>query len=140
MKLEVFDRSPVEVLWSFATPARDDGYFRGPDEIPVREYTEGTVRQVEVNVYERDRAAQQACISYYGLACVVCGLMFEERYGALGADYIHVHHLIPISEIADSYKVDPIQDLRPICPNCHSMVHRRYPPLALEDLRRELKG
>ena len=137
--LEVHDRSPVEVVWSFVAVIPDPGYFKGPDEIPVREYTEGSVRQVEVNVYERDRAARQTCIRHYGLACIVCGLVFEDRYGDLGADYIHVHHIIPISEIGDSYKVDPIEDLRPICPNCHAMVHRRYPPLSIEEVRRELK-
>ena len=137
--LEILDRSPVEVRWSFVTAVPDLDFFQGPDEILVKEYTEGSVRQVVVNVYERDRAARQACIGHYGLACVVCGLVFEDRYGKHGADYIHVHHLVPISEVGDRYEVDPIKDLRPICPNCHAMVHRRYPPLSIEEVRRELK-
>ena len=138
--LEVLDRTPVEVVWSFVTVVSDPGFFRGPDEIPVGQYVEGSVRQVEVNVYERDRAARQACICHYGLACIVCGLVFEERYGDLGGDYIHVHHLVPISEIGESYEVDPIKDLRPICPNCHAMVHRRYPPpFSIDEVRRQLR-
>lgn len=98
------------------------------------------MRQVEVNVYERDSAARQACLKHYGLACAACGLLFEERYRALGANYIHVHHLIPLSEIGESYEIDPVRDLRLICPNCHAMVHRRNPPLTIEELRRELIG
>ena len=137
---EVLDSSPVEVVWEFETADPDPGYFRGPDELPVGGYTEGSARQVEVNVYERDRAARQACIRHYGIACVVCGLVFEERYGELGYDYIHVHHLVPLSEIGESYQVDPVKDLRPICANCHAMVHRRSPPLPVEELRRELRG
>ena len=90
-------------------------------------------------MYERDRAARQACICHYGLACIVCGLVFEERYGDLGGDYIHVHHLVPISEIGESYEVDPIKDLCPICPNCHAMVHRRYPPFSIDEVRRQLR-
>ena len=90
-------------------------------------------------MYERDGAARQACIRHYGLACVVCGLVFEERYGELGSDYIHVHHLVPISEIGASYQVDPIRYLRPICANCHAMVHCRSPPLPVEELRRALR-
>jgi 5-methylcytosine-specific restriction enzyme A len=88
-----------------------------------------------VNAYERDRAARQACISHYGLACVVCGLRFEERYGVLGAGFIHVHHVVPLSELGPNYKLDPVADLRPVCPNCHGMLHRRRPPISIEALR-----
>ena len=133
--IDVADNSPVEILWSFANVVPDPAYFEGPDEIPIKKYVEGAVRQVQVNVYERDRAARQACINHYGPTCVVCGLVFEERYGILGRGYIHVHHLVPMSEIGASYKVDPIEDLRPICPNCHAMVHRRNPPYSVEDVR-----
>ena len=137
--IEVIETSPVEVLWSFANTASDADIFQGPDEIPLREYREGTVRQVPVNIYERDRAARQACIGHYGPTCVVCGLLFEERYGILGAGYIHVHHLVPISEIGPNYKVDPLEDLRPICPNCHAMIHQRHPPFSIEDIRGTLR-
>ena len=137
--VEVIDATPVGVLWSFSNVVSDADFFLGPDEIPEREYKEGAVRQVQVNSYERDRAARQACIRHYGPACVVCGFVFEERYGALGAGYIHVHHLVPISEIGENYRIDPIKDLRPICPNCHAMIHRRRPPLPIEDVRRQLR-
>ena len=138
--IEVVDSSPVEVVWSFVDVDSEPGYFEGPDEISLGEYREGSVRRVEVNVYERDPAARRACLQYYGFACAVCGLSFEERYGDLGANYIHVHHLVPISEIGDSYEVDPVKDLRPICPNCHAMIHRKYPPLAVEEMRRRLRS
>ena len=137
--LEVIDSTPVGVLWSFSNVASYVDFFPGPDEIADREYAEGAVRQVQVNSYERDRAARRACISHYGPAWTICGFVFEERYGALGADYIHVHHLIPLSEIGESYRVDPIEDLRPVCPNCHAMIHQRRPPLSIEDVRRQLK-
>ena len=62
---------------------------------------------MQVNSYERDRAARLACISHYGPVCTICGLVFEERYGAIGTGYIHVHHLVPLSEIGENYSVDP---------------------------------
>jgi len=34
-----------------------------------------------------------------------------------------VHHLVPISKIGKKYRVDPIKDLRPVCPNCHAVIH-----------------
>ncbi len=133
--IEVKDRSPVEILWSFADNAPDASTFRGPDELPPGGYTEGFARRVSVNVFERNRAARQACIRHYGAACLVCGLDFGKRYGETGAGFIHVHHVVPISDVDSDYAVDPIEDLRPICPNCHAMVHRRQPPLELDDVR-----
>ena len=34
----------------------------------------------------------------------------------------------------DGYDVDPINDLMPVCPNCHAMLHRRTPPFSVEEL------
>ena len=45
-------------------------------------------------------------------------------YGELGQGFIHVHHIVPISKIGKEYKIDPINDLVPVCPNCHAMLHR----------------
>jgi 5-methylcytosine-specific restriction protein A len=56
-------------------------------------------------------------------------------YGDLGKGFIHVHHIVPISEIGTSYKVDPIKDLVPVCPNCHSMMHRLNPVITIADLK-----
>ncbi len=133
--IEVVDRSPVEILWSFSYNAPDVSTFPGPDELPPGGYTEGFARRVSVNVFERNRAARQACIRHYGAACLVCGVDFGKRYGETGAGFIHVHHLVPISGVDSDYVVDPIEDLRPICPNCHAIVHRRQPPLELDDVR-----
>jgi len=38
-----------------------------------------------------------------------------------------------------NYKVDPINDLCPVCPNCHAMLHRRSPPLSIDELKQLLK-
>ena len=138
--VEYFDTSPVTVLWGFAESAFGTDMFQGPDEIPLKEFTEGNARQVIVNVYERDPAARRACINHYGPACTICALMFEERYGGIGKGYIHVHHLVPISEAGANYKVDPVRDLRPICPNCHAMAHQRRPPYTIDELRIMFEG
>ena len=137
--IEVKDSSPVEILWSFSDNAPDVSAFPGPDELPQGGYTEGFARRVAVNVFERNRAARQACIRHYGTACLVCGLDFGRRYGETGDGFIHVHHLVPISDVDSDYAVDPIEDLRPICPKCHAMVHRRQPPLELDDVRAMLR-
>ena len=136
--VELADTSPVEILWSFDASrlAQPDPTVGSPEQVTRGEYREGSVRQVFVNAYERDPAARQACISHHGLACAVCGLLFEERYGPLGAGFIHVHHVVPLSELGTDYELDPIQDLLPVCPNCHAMLHRQRPPLTTAELRR----
>jgi 5-methylcytosine-specific restriction protein A len=101
-------------------------------------YFEGASHTIAVNVYERDPRARQACIEHYGATCVVCGFDFAARYGEIGRGFIHVHHLIPLSQIRNSYKVDPVSDLRPVCPNCHAMLHRRAEMLTIDELRRTI--
>jgi 5-methylcytosine-specific restriction protein A len=65
----------------------------------------------------------------------VCGLDFEERYGKLGKGFIHVHHIVEISKIGKKYKVDPKKDLRPVCPNCHAMLHRNFKVMSIDGLK-----
>jgi 5-methylcytosine-specific restriction enzyme A len=111
-----------------------------PDEITdCKEYTEGAVQQIWVNRYERDPAARAKAIQHYGLRCQSCGFDFAVRYGVLGHGFIHVHHTVPLAQIGESYQVDPIKDLRPVCPNCHAMLHKRVPPYTIEELQGIMK-
>lgn len=106
-----------------------------PDDLPEGQaYFEGLAQQVTVNRYERSADARVACISHYGSVCQVCRFDFGKRYGALGAGFIHVHHVQPIASVGREYQVDPVVDLVPVCPNCHAMLHRREPALAIEEL------
>ena len=99
-------------------------------------YFEGAVKQVCVNSYERNPYAREKCISAHGCKCSVCGIDFEEVYGEIGRGFIHVHHKVPISSIGSEYKLDPINDLVPVCPNCHSMLHRKHGEvMTIEELK-----
>ncbi len=57
-----------------------------------------------------------------------------EQYGEIGQGFIHVHHLKQLSDVGEGYEVDPVADLRPVCPNCHAMLHRNNPPLSIDEL------
>jgi 5-methylcytosine-specific restriction protein A len=105
-----------------------------PDEI-VTNTTEGAKSKVVVNSYERSSIARQKCIDQYGYSCSVCSMNFESIYGERGKHFIHVHHIVPISSIGETYVVDPITDLRPICPNCHAIIHRTDPPCSIDDAK-----
>lgn len=111
--------------------------FISPDEIKKPEkYNEGAKKTITVNSYERDNTARNKCIEIHGLNCVVCNINFEETYGSIGIGFIHVHHIKPLSEIKENYKVDPEKDLIPVCPNCHAMLHRPEEILSIESLRK----
>jgi predicted HNH restriction endonuclease len=98
-----------------------------PDEIlnkDAENLKEGAKRTIIVNAYERNLDARKQCIEYYGYTCCVCFRSFEEMYGNIGKEYIHVHHIKPLSEIEEECQINPINDLRPVCPNCHAIIHK----------------
>lgn len=107
----------------------------GPQPVSGAELMEGALRRVVGSRYERNPVARRVCIEHYGATCFVCGFSFEEKYGEIGLGFIHVHHLTPLSAIGDEYEVDPVVDLRPVCPNCHAMLHRKDPPYTIEELQ-----
>ncbi|MDD3064021.1 MAG: HNH endonuclease, partial [Massilibacteroides sp.] len=99
-------------------------------------YLEGDVVESHGTRYERDPKAKRDCIAKYGCKCFICGFDFEKVYGEDGAGFIEVHHLKPISSYSGEHLVIPTEDLRPLCSNCHSMVHRRKPiPWDVEKVR-----
>jgi 5-methylcytosine-specific restriction protein A len=55
----------------------------------------------------------------------VCGKNMEKIYGRIGKYFIHVHHIKFISTFNVKHLIDPIKDLVTVCPNCHSMLHRK---------------
>lgn len=116
----------------------DDDYFGDQlKESDIPKFPEGAVKEIKVNTYERNPQARKECIKHHGVNCSICGLSFEEMYGEVGKGYIHVHHIVPLSEIGEDYEVDPINDLIPVCPNCHDMLHRKINGtfLSIDELR-----
>ncbi|MEH2181662.1 HNH endonuclease [Nostoc sp.] len=116
------ETSPVKIIWEFIDNNEFNPISLPEEVIETEKYFEGSIEQIAVNVYERNPDARQKCIKHYGGICQVCGFSFEEVYGVIGEGYIHVHHLKPLSEIGKKYELDPIQDLRPVCANCHAMI------------------
>jgi len=110
-----------------------------PEELPSdaiqATHTEGAAVTVMVNRYERDRMARSRCIAHYGCACHACGIKLSDIYGPAAESFIHVHHVIPIASIKAEYELDPIRDLRPLCPNCHAVAHLRREPYDIQELR-----
>jgi len=121
------------------------GDFPPPDEetspeevVDAQTYYEGATKHITVNVYERSAKARRACIARYGVDCFVCGFNFKSVYGDDGDGFIHVHHLKPLSEVGEEYALNPVEDLRPVCPNCHAMIHRKIPAYTIEEMKKLL--
>ena len=108
----------------------------------VRELTEGEKRHVEYERAHRNPALRNACIKKYGYQCQCCGMDFVSLYGEeLGAGFIEVHHLKMISDFENQCPDDYLENLVPLCPNCHSMIHHgKNGPLTLAQLRAAYKG
>jgi Predicted restriction endonuclease len=58
-----------------------------------------------------------------------------EKYGEIAQGMIHVHHVTQLSEVGVEYQVDPIRDLRPVCPTCHAVIHAKSPPLTVDQVK-----
>jgi len=78
-------------------------------------------------VYERDarlvsKKKQQFIEAKSNLYCELCGFDFGKEYGDLGAGFIEVHHVVPVS--TNKERKTMLDDLMCVCSNCHRMLHR----------------
>lgn len=128
------NENPLRVVWDFGF----QNLLDVEDNTGAAIVVEGAASMKLVKVYERDRGARLRCVNRWGRKCFVCNFEFEKVYGELGKGFIHVHHLKPLSEQGGEYNLDPEQDLRPVCPNCHAMLHRSVPALTIEELQRQI--
>ncbi len=107
-----------------------------PEELPGNgSFAEGAKKKIIVNAYERDPKARAACLSKFGCKCSICGVLLEERYGPVATGFIHVHHLSPLALAKRNHRVIPKKDLRPVCPNCHAIIHLRIPPFSIREMK-----
>lgn len=119
------------------------GIFMAPeayDEAISTPLAEGALRTITVNAYERSKKARDKCLEEHGYGCVICGFDFENVYGAIGKGCIHVHHLVEISSVGKEYFVNPVEDMVPVCPNCHYIIHRRKPAFSISEVKAMLKA
>lgn len=129
------------------TLSEEDSLLQESDDCPIQEELpadtplfEGARLVVQVSAFERNPIARRKCISHYGTSCSVCGFNFGATYGSSAENYIHVHHLKPLASIGAEYVIDPINDLRPVCANCHAVIHLRQPPYSIEEVKAMLHG
>jgi hypothetical protein len=98
---------------------------------------EGGRVEVTLSRVERSRRLRKACLDHYGTRCQACDVDLGEFYGPMASGLVHVHHLHPASQ--GERETDPIRDLRPVCPNCHLVIHADTVLRSIEDVRHMLE-
>jgi hypothetical protein len=144
-KFETRPSPNLRTFWVMSHPLSYQGEFPISKPSENTDFREAGDRQITRVEKERNRAARDACLSHYRehwdgkLLCIVCNIDFGQTYGKLGEGFIHVHHLDPLAEAKSERIVSPENDLVPVCPNCHAMIHRGGVTRTLDAVRRVLK-
>ncbi len=111
--------------------------------------SEGKPFKKEATIRKRSKKLREASIEYYRksdgkIYCSACGFCFENKYGDIGKDYIEIHHEKPIFQFSDddfdTFISEAVTKLRPLCANCHRMIHRnRNRPLSIDELKTHIQ-
>ncbi|MGG8472501.1 MULTISPECIES: HNH endonuclease [Rahnella] len=106
------------------------------DEESLVSYEEGKKTSKFVTKYERNPKLKKLAKSIHGTTCFACGFNFGDFYGEYAKDFIHIHHVVPVSEFGMSKIVNPKTDLVPVCANCHGIIHRKKDrTLSIDELK-----
>jgi hypothetical protein len=103
------------------------------------EYQEGQRKLREAYFFTRNPRLAAEVKRLRDYTCEVCHFNFRQHYGVLGQDYAECHHKNPLSERPEELwsqaLTTSLDDVAVLCANCHRMVHRQRPALAVESLR-----
>lgn len=111
---------------------------------------EGTKKLTQTSVYERSSKLRNYAIEYYAnngqIFCNCCNFNFNDFYGtSIGNGFIEIHHTKPIFKYQDEdlerTLIEAINNLIPVCSNCHRMIHRNWKkPLEIQYLIDNIKA
>ncbi|MEE1072395.1 MAG: hypothetical protein U0L26_08420 [Cellulosilyticum sp.] len=95
--------------------------------------------QPEEGALDYKARIKKECLEYYGAICDICGFDFGYTYGEAYEDCIEVHN---VNGTDEEIKEDthPVQDLIPVCCNCHRIIHSQNPPISVEKMRKIVKA
>jgi predicted HNH restriction endonuclease len=96
---------------------------------------EGFSYEVLTTRHERSKLNRDICIKYHGWNCKVCSVNLQDVYGDRAKCFIHVHHIEKLADLGVKV-IDPVNELIPVCPNCHSIIHRTKEPASPEEIER----
>ena len=128
------DKEDKEISQSFATKVN-------VVQQAQEEFGSDTSETQEIEVIHNKtlKELKAECIRYYGAICDICGFDYGYTYGEAYEMEIEVHNIKGIlgeEILADTH---PIEDLIPICHNCHHILHHHQPMLSVEKMRQMVK-
>lgn len=100
-------------------------------------FDESFKRVIAKEVTVRSRKAVVDAKNKHGVKCAVCEFEFAEKYGVHGFGFIEIHHLNPVK---DGHRKTSVNDLRPVCSNCHRMLHKGERLLSIDELKQIIKN
>lgn len=83
---------------------------------------------------------KKACVDYYGAICDICGFDFGYTYGEAYEQYIDIHNQKNVQGEEILPQTHPIEDLIPICCNCHHVIHSTIPAISVDKMRKMVKA
>ncbi len=141
IKIELL--SSLESIWfEFIRKNKHIGNGFVSNDVVTKEtesFMEGKSKEITQTRYERNPQARKICLKHHGYTCHVCEFNFEKYFGEIGKGFIHVHHINAIADIRKEYEIDPKNDLIPVCPNCHAMIHSKRPAFTIDEIREIIK-
>lgn len=114
-------------------------YSSSTNEDIIEKATEGLIKEITFFRSSRNRVIRNKCAKRYNYKCCVCGMDFEKVYGPRGHEFIEVHHIKPLSSYDGEHEI-PLEDLRALCSNCHSIIHHGEPLIDVENLKEEYEN
>ena len=90
--------------------------------------------------FKRKRCSELrlGALKKWGNRCSCCGYNFADNFDGLRKDCIEIHHLNQLS--LNPGRLVTVNDLRPLCPNCHRAIHTRDPAYSITELRKMYVG
>jgi hypothetical protein len=90
--------------------------------------------------FKRKRCSELrlGALKKWGNRCSCCGYSFAYNFDGLRRDCIEIHHLNQLS--FNPGRLVTIDDLRPLCPNCHRAIHTRNPAYSITELKKMYVG
>ncbi|MDD2870603.1 MAG: HNH endonuclease [Candidatus Gracilibacteria bacterium] len=105
---------------------------------------EGIQKVINVKTYNRSDRLRNIAINHFKksdgkLYCECCSFCFDLFYGAeISKNYIEIHHKRPIFQYEGediNVKIEnALNNLSPLCSNCHRMIHRDKNTKKIDDI------
>lgn len=119
---KVFSQDSWEGLSQNVVTWTNDIVLNDVAKLSPRIVIEGEVVDRHVLVRKRDVKLRKECLDKNGKVCLICGFDPVKLYGKGFEDIIEVHHINPINT---GMRETTIDDLIPVCPNCHRVLHSK---------------